>query len=192
MTKRFSRTTTKAMTAVLATASFASINATANDLFLDVNPDAFFARFDGTHSSNGFNLSASALITDENGDLYSLGLFKSGTVQNNSNLQAALGLKISFIDGENDNAQALSLGGSIGYKLPQAPQVTVSAEVYYAPSITISDDLDGLLDFTAKVSYQLFENGSIYGGYRLVEIDVEDARDFEIDENLFFGIQLTF
>lgn len=191
MTKRFS-CTANAVALVCAATSFTSINVAANDLYLDINPDAFFARFDGTHSSRGFNLSASALITDDNGEVYSVGLFKTGEVQNNTALQAGLGVKLAYIDGDNDDAQALAIGGSIAYQLPQASQVTVSAEVYYAPAITVTDDLDGFLDFSARVSYQLFENGSIYGGYRVVELDIEDAGEFEIDESLHLGIKLTF
>lgn len=162
----------------------------ANDLYLDVNQDAFFARFDGTHASNGLNISLSALFNDENGDVYSVGIFKTGDLSRNDSITAGLGAKLSYFNLDGDDVQALSLGGSLFYAIPQAPDITVGAELYYAPSITVSDDLDNTIDFNFRVNYQAFENGSIYAGYRLIELDT-GAGDFEVDDSLHIGIKLS-
>lgn len=169
----------------------ASTQAVANDLFLDLNQDSIFARFDGTHARNGLNLTASALFNDENGDVLSLGLFTNGQLNRNSSFNAGLGAKLMYLNLDGgDDVQALAVGGSLFYTLPRSSDVKIGAELYYAPSITVTDDLDGVLDLNIRLSYQAFDNGAIYAGFRLVELDF-DGGEFELEEGLHLGFKLS-
>ncbi|MDX2368638.1 MAG: hypothetical protein QNK36_09595 [Colwellia sp.] len=57
---------------------------------------------------------------------------------------------ISFFD---ENIQALALGGELNYKIPLNEKFELHGSIYYAPSPTLTDDLDYLTDITITASY---------------------------------------
>lgn len=163
----------------------------ANDLYLDLHSEAFHGRLDATHSSNGVYIMGEALITDNEASSYSLGLLKTGVLPNNSGIRGGLGAKGIYLKLNDDNYFAFALGGSISIPLP-LPNTALAGELFYAPGITSTDELDGVIDFNARIEYRLFENGNIYAGARLVELQNPGNNDANIDNNIHVGIKISF
>jgi len=184
---------TKHMKKYLALAAFTltSTTALANDLYLDVSNDTFHGRIDATNSSSGVNYLAEALLNDEDGSVFNLGVMKTGRL-NNQNVIGGLGVKFMYLDTDADNYLALSLGGSLSFAFPNLPDTRLVTELFYAPSVTTTDDLDNVVDFNLRLEYQLFENGNIYGGVRLLQVENEFDVEHEIDDGFFIGIKLSY
>lgn len=185
---------TKHMKKYLALAAFTltSTTALANDLYLDVSSDAFHGRIDATNSSSGINYLAEALINDdEDASVFNLGIMKTGRL-NNQNVIGGLGVKFMYLDTDADSYLALALGGSLSFGFPAIPDTRLVTELFYAPSVTTTDDLDNVVDFNLRLEYQLFENGNIYGGVRLLQVENEFDVETEIDDGFFVGIKLSF
>lgn len=175
----------------LAALALTSTTTLANDLYLDFSGDVFHARIDANNSHSGLGYLAEAIITDHDISAYNVGLMKTGKVRD-QDIDGGLGAKFVYLDGKNENYYALTLGGSISFPLPLAPDVRVVTELFYAPSATISDDLDNLIDFTLRMEYQVFENGSVYAGGRLLQIEDQYDNETEVDDDVFIGIKLSF
>ena len=176
----------------LAAFSLTSTTALANDLYLDISNDTFHGRIDATNSSVGVNYLAEALVNDDDdSSAFNLGIMKTGRL-NNQNIVGGLGAKFMYLDTDADNNFALALGGMLSFAFPSLPDTRLVTELFYAPSVTTTDDLDNVVDFNLRLEYQLFENGNIYGGVRLLQVENEFNTEFEIDDGFFVGIKLSF
>lgn len=169
-----------------------SSQAFANKLSADVNPDTFHIQADAIHATNGILYAGELLLTTDDGGLVSLGLRTDGQVGNNVDLRGGLGGKIYGLDDEANTYAALSIGGHLEYSIPELKGIRLSGALYYAPSLTISDDVDSLIDFNLRVTYDLFENASVYGGYRHVESEYDFGAEHEFDSGPHVGIQIDF
>ena len=179
-----------ALLSVLAVVPFA---ASANELFLDLNSDAAQARFDATHHSR-FDYSLALLISDEDdfdSTVLSAGMWTKGKALVEDALEGGLGFKLYHIDTDYEDVQALSLGGNLSFDIKQVEGLRIDLDLYYAPDILITDDLDNLWDMTLRVHYQLFENGSVYGGFRNLEVGNDGGPDADISDGPIIGIQLS-
>ena len=168
--------------------------AQANELFLDINPDAFHARVDATHASNDVHYSLATVITDDSGELLSLGVWTHGPLGDNPSLTGGLGGKLYALnlEGDNDNLYGLGIGGNLGITLPEVPDLSLTAELFYAPGITLTNDYDGLVDLTIRVNWALFENAGVYAGLRHIEADYENGGSYEFSDDLHVGINIEF
>ncbi|NNL56672.1 MAG: hypothetical protein HKO71_02880, partial [Pseudomonadales bacterium] len=73
-----------------------------------------------------------------------------------------------------------------------ADKFYVSGQVYYSPKIITGGDYDNTLDAEARINYQLIENGALYIGYRVFEVDSENVGSFDIYDDPYLGIKFTF
>ena len=101
-----------------------------------------------------------------------------------------LGLRPFWIDAENEEGFGAALG--IGGSAALGTKLTVSAEFFYAPDIITGGDIDDSFDMELRLGYQIIDNGSIYVGYRELEVDSEDAGDIDIYDDFFLGVNLRF
>lgn len=164
----------------------------ANKLSADLNPDAFGIKADALHASNGILYSAELLLTDDSGEMAAISMRTNGQVGNNKSLSGGLGGKTYVLDDEEDTYFALSLGGHLKYVLPEHDKLIFSGALYYAPSITITDEVESVIDLNLRASYQLFENAAVYGGVRHLVSENENDREHEFDSGLHAGIEIDF
>lgn len=164
--------------------------AQANDIYLDINPDTAHGRFDAVHSTRNLHLSAAAMITNDNGSLLSLGAWTHSDFSPNHNLRGGLGGKLYAVDPNGDDFFALAPGGRLIFDIAPVAGLSVATEVFYAPSMLISEDLDSFVDFSVRVSYELFENAAVYAGARTLHAK-RDGFDSDMDEGLHAGIKLS-
>ncbi len=165
--------------------SLASFQATASSLEVDLNSDAIKAKYNLNSEKADIGLAVAALITDDNGDAFSFDIKSQGALNNSSNpnIRGGFGVRAYHVSYEDDSFQALAIGGFGEYTL--SSDISLSFELYYAPSITMTDDLDSMHEIMFRASYQLFENAKIYTGIRDLEVD-----DFDIDDEIHIGFEL--
>ena len=176
----------------LATALVLSAGLAHADSFsADINNDAFKFEYKATNTSSNLDLNASALVHDDDGEIYAVGAQVEGRSLQQSNIEGALGGKLYYIDLEGDaDGTAFGLGGFLKIGIPQIPALSVQLEAYYSPRVLSFNDIEHHTDFNAKALYRVLDNGSVYLGYRKAHIDLEDAGDGDLDEGFHFGMQL--
>lgn len=170
----------------------ASSSTFANKLSADLNFDTFHIKADATHASNNVIYSGELFLTDDQGKVAALSMRTEGQVGSNPNLSGGLGGKIYALDDEFDSYAALSIGGHLSYTVPELKGFIFTGELYYAPSVVVSGDADSVSDFNLRVTYELFENASVYGGARHFEAEYDNGGEHEFDTGPHAGIQIDF
>jgi len=181
-------------TGLISIALFSAViqTASANDLYIDISEESAMIRGEATHSSHGLLYFGSLHITEDKGEAISIGLMKSGQIGSNANLTGDLGIKGYVIDPDADNVYALALGGRLNYAIQEVEGLSVTGELFYAPSITVSSDIENVIDLHVRANYALFEKGELYAGVRNYKLGLENQSDYKFDTGPFFGIQLSF
>lgn len=165
--------------------------ARADTFSADINNDAVKFEYKATNTSSNLDLNASALVHDDDGEIYAFGAQVEGRSLQQSNIEGALGGKLYYIDLEGDaDGAAIGLGGSVKIGIEQVPSLSVQLEAYYSPSVLSFNDIEHHTDFAAKALYRVLHNGSLYIGYRKSNVNIEDAGDGDLDEGFHIGMQL--
>lgn len=166
--------------------------AMAASLDVDLNNDTLVGQYHFSDKYAELGISAGAMLTDDKGELLHLTLRTQGQLANEQALRGGFGVRAYLASPRGgDNYQALALGGFIEMTVPKVPDLSLSLEVYYAPSITLTDDIDNQREINFRVSYQLFKNAAVYAGVRHLEVEQDDF-DYEFDEGPHVGFSLQF
>lgn len=176
----------------IALASGFATPAFANELSADLNPDAFHIQVDATHASNGIIYAGELLLTNDNGEMVAVSMKTDGQIGNNPMLRGGIGGKIYAIDDKIDSYGALSLGGRLEFTIPTFTDLSISTELYAAPSVTMTGDADSFLDFTVQAEYKMFENAALYGGARHIKSKHDNGSEQKLDNGLHAGIRIEF
>lgn len=166
----------------------------ADSLDADLNNDTIKVKYKLSSENADLGISAAALLTEDNGEVYSVGIRTQGRLNasENANIRGGFGLRGYHADPEiDDSFQSLALGGYIDVEIAQIPGFIVGAEVYFAPSITTTDGLENFQEISFRVSYQVFENAKVYAGIRDIEVDI-NGNDFNFDDGGHVGFSLEF
>lgn len=107
---------------------------------------------------------------------------------------AGVGGKLAAIVTEADGGDggSMALGGFVDYRIPNMQAISIYGEVFYGPSVTSMNHVDGLLWYSASVEVELIDRAKIHFAYRKIEVDHELGGDFDMDEGLHGGIKLEF
>ncbi|MDX2366875.1 MAG: YfaZ family outer membrane protein, partial [Colwellia sp.] len=165
-----------------------TLNTHATNLAIDIGNDVFSVEVNSKNVSQGNEFSAAMLHADDL-HLYSLKGLVTGALEQNKNLEAALGGKAYLISFFDENIQGLALGGELNYKIPMNEKFELHGSFYYAPSPTLTDDLDYLTDLTITASYKLLHNGAIYINYRNIQANHESGADLKMDNGFNIGLE---
>ena len=101
-----------------------------------------------------------------------------------------LGLRPFWIDAESEDGFGAAVGA--GGNVALTEDLIASAELFYAPKIITGGDIEDSRDMELRLSYQIIENGSVYVGYREVEVGIENADDIDVYDDFFVGVNLRF
>lgn len=115
-----------------------------------------------------------------------------GQLAQQRNLSAGLGARLYYADTNSEDMQALGLGGFTKYNVPQVAGLSIMGELFYAPGITASDDLDNQFELGLRANYQLLPNGAVYLGYRHIKADVENSDNLVLDNGFNLGFEFSF
>lgn len=108
------------------------------------------------------------------------------------NVDAGLGLRAVYIDGENEDGGALALSGKISARMPGIERLSLNLYGHYAPGALSFGDIDDYRELGLDLSYEVIKSASIYVGYREIVADVDPAGEIEADDGLHAGLRLTF
>ncbi len=164
----------------------------AASLDVDINNDAIRGQYNFSDTNAKLGLSGTALATDDKGEVYYITARTQGTLAKKEMLKGGFGGRAYYANPEGFGSfQSLAIGGYVDLTVPEFTDLTLGVEVFYAPSITTTDDIDNLREISFRATYLLFENASVYAGLRYLEIEV-DNRDYEIEEGGHIGFTLQF
>ncbi|MEY8213460.1 MAG: YfaZ family outer membrane protein [Colwellia sp.] len=168
-----------------------TLNSHAANLAIDIGNDVFSVEAGSKNFSQSNEFSVGMLYADDL-HLYSLKGLVTGVLEQNENFEAALGGKAYFMRFFDENIQGLALGGELKYKMPMNERFELQGSIYYAPSPTLTDDLDYLTDLTITASYKLLNNGAIYINYRNIQANHESGGDLKMDNGFNVGLEFLF
>jgi len=109
-----------------------------------------------------------------------------------ANVTAGLGGRIAVLDVEEVTGGALALGGMVEARLPAFNRIGAVLYAYGAPKASSFGDLEGYLEYSLGLDYQVLRAASVYLGYRQLKVDVKDVGNFTVDNGWHLGLRLTF
>ncbi|MCG5536305.1 YfaZ family outer membrane protein [Ectothiorhodospira mobilis] len=142
----------------------------------------------------GADLSMGLFFDDEDDVMLSTGLSVAGVPAGERPLTFGVGAKayFGFLDEPDRDFQSIGLGGEVRYTIPANTPMYVSASAHYAPKVTTFGDADDFYDLGLRYELEVTPGARGFIGYRLMEADLERGGDFELDDNIHFGVRLDF
>ncbi len=99
---------------------------------------------------------------------------------------------VGMIDRPDEDLLALSVGGQVRYTIAGTMPISIFLEGFYAPAITSFSDAEEIKDYTFGVQIEALPQTIAFVGLRNFKV-VLDNGDYELDDdNLHFGVRLTF
>lgn len=182
------KTTALSIASLLAITTF---NSHAAELAIDIGNDVFNVELSTKNFSQNSEVSLATLHADDL-HLYSLKGLVTGVLDQNENLEVALGGKAYLISFFDENIQGVALGGELNYEVPMNQNIEINGSIYYAPSPLLTDDLDYLTELTITATYQLIDNGALYINYRRIQAEHESGGSFKMDNGFNIGLKFSF
>ena len=161
----------------------------ATEFEFNISNDAVGAKLEASQRENTFNYSARILVSEDDGYLLSGSVFSTGKLQAANNIYGGFGVRGYHVDPDTDSFQAIAVGGFIDILLP-VEGLSVDAEIYLAPSLTINGDYDGFSEIFVRAKYQIFENARVFAGLRDIEADFEGGGELTIIDGLYLGFEI--
>lgn len=107
-------------------------------------------------------------------------------------VNAALGVRAFWLNGDGFDAQALGVGGALSARLQGMDRLVFSGYAYYAPQIISFGDADAFLEWGGNLAYQVLRNGEVFLGYRQVKVEPKQSSDITIDTGFHLGMRFGF
>ena len=173
-------------------AFFLPFGAQAAKLDFNLSDEAFLLRYT-QDASRGMQLDYGLLHQED--DVYqgSLGLhLVDNAATETAPFQVGLGGRLQLIDTDGPSGGALSIGAWGRYSFPGANRFALAGNFHFAPDVTAFGDIEKYLEYGVRGEYEDLRNGSLYLGYRKIEVDFGGPGDFDLDKGLHFGMQFTF
>jgi hypothetical protein len=140
------------------------------------------------------DISAGLFFNEESDLMLNGGLVVSGQPPGELPFSFGAGAKayVAGLDDPDEDIAAIALGGRVGYTIPANIPLHLTAQGFYAPSITAFSGADNLLDFITRFEVEFIPRTTAFVGYRFLQTDLEDGRDVELDDNIHIGLRLNF
>ncbi|WP_017444529.1 YfaZ family outer membrane protein [Gayadomonas joobiniege] len=179
--------------AAIILATLSSATATASTLTTDISNDAFKVEIATGNFAKDTHFAASAMHNDDTDvNLFTGTAAVVGNISRQPNFTAGLGGRLYYADTNGDDMQALGLGGFAKYRIPEIQGLSLQGELFYAPGIVASDELDNQFELGLRANYQLLPNGAVYAGYRHIKADIENGGEFVLDNGFHLGFEFSF
>ena len=105
---------------------------------------------------------------------------------------AGLGVKAIGWDDDRLDGGAVGLGGFATVNIPNAPGLSFTGGLHYAPSILSFGDSDDMTSLELRGNYRVIRNAEVFVGYRYLNTDFEGRGDLNLDEGVMAGMKLFF
>jgi hypothetical protein len=78
-------------------------------------------------------------------------------------------------------------------RLPAFNRIGLVAYAYGAPEASSFGDLEGWLEYSAALDYQVLRNASLYAGYRQLKVEPQATGEWmTVDTGWHLGLRLNF
>lgn len=182
--------------AVVVAGLLAGGQASASSVDFNLSNDAF--RIGGSQelTANGLEIDGGWLHEEESGDVFGLGLHLMDDANaGRGALDIGIGGKLFYVDfdeGDYDGG-SLAIGGKFRYTWPTFNRFGIGGQIYYAPGVTSSGDVDSYLEAALRAEYLVLRNANAYIGVRTIRVGIEPSDETETFESgLHVGIRLDF
>lgn len=105
---------------------------------------------------------------------------------------AGIGLKALGWEQDDFDGGAVGLGGFATVNVPDAPGLSFTGGLHYAPSILSFGDSDDMTSVELRGNYRLIRNAEVFVGYRYINTNFEGTGDVNLDEGVMAGMKLFF
>lgn len=178
---------------LIAALTLTAAPALASDLDLGLTSDSVKGHFNFMNTNSELQFGAGYTYHEGsrhilNADFYAQGRTAIG------NLPTTAGIGLKGIGWEDDPADggAIMPGGFATLNVPDAPGLSFTGSLHYAPSILAFGDSDDLTSIEIRTSYRVIRNAEVYAGYRYLNTNFEGPGDLNLDEGLLAGMKLFF
>ena len=179
----------------VAVAAYFCVPAAADEIDLSFNSDALRLQYAHPFNSNALQIDGGWLYHDDNGDVLHVGLNLTGlATQGSDPVKAGVGARVTYSDGERSKQSgfAVGIGGFFRYALARYNRISISGQVYFAPSVMSLGDVDKFHDYTIRVGYNIMKAADVYIGARYVKGEYDGADDVRYDTGMNIGFNLRF
>ena len=193
--KRFSATKLSVPALLTSLSIMLGFSTQANADLLDINisNDAVAAQY-LVDMGQGFFAGGGLLHEEDTGEVVSLDFMAKDDLRSGEYLfTAGVGGRLLgiFTEAKGNDGGSLALGGFMSYKIPQVKALAVRGDLYYGPSVTSVDDIDGVLIYSLTAELEVIERAILHAGYRKIEVDF-GAGTGDMDEGMNVGFKLEF
>jgi len=112
------------------------------------------------------------------------------------NLPTTAGLGFRALAWDDDRRRrdggAVALGGFATVNIPDAPGLSFTGGLHYAPSILSFGDSEDATSLELRGSYRIIRNAEVFLGYRYINTNFEGRGDLNLDEGVMAGMKLFF
>lgn len=142
----------------------------------------------------GADLSIGLFYNDESDFILQAGLLQMRQASEENPLTLGVGVKgyLGQLDDPDEDVFAFAIGGQIRYTIPGTMPMAIYAEGYFAPEITSFADTENLLDYTIGFQIEVLPQTTAFVGLRHLEVEIDDGDYDADDDNIHFGVRLTF
>lgn len=130
--------------------------------------------------------------SDDDGQLYYVGAVTKDRMTNFRDVEFSLGGQAGYLDADQLDGGYAGLTAGARYFLPDAKGVSTAVSLTYAPDVLSSDDLENVYLFNAELAWRIVPRGEIFGGYRHIELEIDEVKDITFEESWFAGFRLQF
>lgn len=140
------------------------------------------------------HLTLEAFVNEEDDLMGAAGLTFAGRPAGATSWTFSAGPKLygALLDVVDDSFVGVAVGGSASLPLEAAWPMWLTGQFHYAPKITTFGDAEDLLDFILRLEAQFVNRVVGFVGYRLFEAELEDGRDYDLDDDIHLGVRISF
>ncbi|MDH3219253.1 MAG: YfaZ family outer membrane protein [Gammaproteobacteria bacterium] len=176
-------------------ATFSTVKASDFEAALSKETAQFTFRSDSSVIGwGGADLSLGLFYNEESDYVIQGGLLQMRQPSEQNPLTFGVGVKgyLGQLDKPDKDVFAFAVGGQVRYTIAGTMPMAVFLEGFFAPEITSFSDSDAIIDYTFGFQIEALPQTVAFIGVRHFEIELDRA-DYEADDdNVHFGVRLTF
>ena len=142
----------------------------------------------------GSDLALGLFYNEESDFILQASLLQMRQASQENPLTFGVGVKgyLGVLDDPDEDVFAFAIGGQLRYTIAGTMPMAVYVEGFYAPEITSFGDIEEVFDYTVGFQIEALPQTIAFVGVRHLEFEGDDG-DYEADDdNIHFGVRLTF